>query len=142
MERPATLSSRRGLLLVEAVLSAVIIAAGLAFISRGLGSQLQALHRVEDYDTLLTLAHNKLLELEGEQLGGPRRPSSLSGTFSAPYQEYRWAVTAETRQGPDDLMDHEERPLTSDVTLLVSRSGTTSAALQLHAVWPSEWLSQ
>ena len=142
MERPARFSSRRGLLLVEAVLSAVIIAAGLAFISRGLGSQLQALRRVEDYDTLLTLAHNQLLQLEREQFGGPPHPSSLNGTFPAPYQDYRWAVAATPRQGPDDLIDHEERPLTSDVTFTVSRSGTPSAALQLHTVWPSEWLLQ
>ena len=142
MERPARFSSRRGLLLVEAVLSAVVIAAGLVFISRGLGSQLQALRRVEDYDTLLTLARNKLLELEGEHLARPPHASALSGAFPAPYQDYRWAVTATPRQGPHDLIDHEERPLTSDVTLTVSRSATASAALQLHAVWPSEWLLQ
>ena len=62
MGRPAKSSSRRGLLLVEAVLAAVVIAVGLVFISRGLAGQLRALRTVEEYDTLLSLGHGKLLE--------------------------------------------------------------------------------
>ena len=68
MKPPAKRASRRGLLLVEAVLSAVVIGVGLSFITRGLASQLRALRSVEEYDTLLSLARSTLQELEANGL--------------------------------------------------------------------------
>ena len=67
MKRPAKWYSRQGLLLVEAVLSAVIMAAVLVFISRGLGGQLRALRTLQDYDALCALAESTLERWEAER---------------------------------------------------------------------------
>ncbi len=91
MKRPGRRASQQGLLLVEAVLSAVVIAVGLVFISRSLGGQLRALSTVEAYDTLLLLAQSKLAELEGWGLKQQPIPSQqLRGSFGEPYGGYRW----------------------------------------------------
>ena len=127
-------ASQQGLLLVEAVLSAVVIATGLVFISRGLGGQLRALEAVEAHDTLLPLAQSKLAELEGWGLKQAAIPSrQLSGQFPEPYQAYRWKVeTAPHPVGP------ESPPLT-DVALTVQGSADSSRVVVLSAVWPSSW---
>ena len=130
-------ASQQGLLLVEAVLSAVVIATGLVFISRGLGGQLRALEAVEAHETLLPLAQSKLAELEGwglkQKTAIPAR--QLSGQFSEPYQAYRWTVeTVPHAVGP------ESPALTlTDVTLTVRGPGESSRAVALSAVWPASW---
>lgn len=135
MGRPAKWCSQRGLLLVEAVLSAVVIATGLVFISRGLAGQLKALQTLEAYDRLLLLAHGRLTELETALLA--RRPTPLKeGRFEEPYAGYRWSVSAVRRQ------DVPGTPSASDVTLIVADAASTSPGLKLAAIWPTEWLPQ
>lgn len=141
MARPAKCSCRQGLLLVEAALCAVVIAVGLVFISRALGSQLRALQSIQNYDVLLGLAESQLDELEGHRLirhlpSAPRR-----GSFAQPYQDYEWAIEATPRFGAGDLVGADDQPLTSDVVLTVRRVGSSGQVLTIHAIWPSEWVT-
>ena len=139
MKRPVKHSSSRGFLLVEAVLSAVVIAVGLVFISRGLSSPLRAIRTVEEYDVLLALARGKLLELEGEQIFGFPAPADLTGAFEEPSRDYRWIITAQPR---GDMSDPAGKPLTSDVSLTVARERAPTSVVRLGAIWHSEWISR
>ena len=128
--------SQRGLLLVEAVLCVVVIAVGLVFIERGLGSQLQALRAVTAYETLTGLAHDKLLELEVKRRADRLQPQDRRGTFEAPAAAYQWHLSMTLR---NDLADENHQPLAGDVLLTVERADRrdrVSPALQLRAVWP------
>ncbi len=133
MARQAKYASQQGLLLVEAVLSAVVIATGLVFISRGLGGQLQALRRLEETDTLLRLARGKLTELEAA-LVAQRLPPDRTGSFERPDEGYRWTVTATRRPGEPG------EPLVAEVALTVARESSASPGMTLVAAWPEEWL--
>ena len=115
---------------MEAVLSAVVIAVGLAFITRALGSQLQALQRVEEYAVLVELAQQALRTMEVDVQAGkpPRGPQD--GSFDEPYQAYRWALSAATLDVPD--LPFEVR----HVTLSVQRTDRPSATYSVQAVWP------
>jgi hypothetical protein len=135
MRRPARLGSRRGLLLVEAVLSAVVIAAGLVFINRALGGQLAALRRVEETDAALALARGKLLELESLRLAGTA-PSTVTGEFDEPFAGYRWALSTGVRP---DLVKDDGTSLAADASVTVEREGPPASAATLTAVWPSAW---
>ncbi|MBI3083390.1 MAG: hypothetical protein HYY90_03405 [Candidatus Omnitrophica bacterium] len=157
MSRRARCSSSRGLLLVEAVLSAVVIAVGLVFISQGLSSQLKALRTMEEYDTLLALARRKWLELEAERLSHlPVAQEARAGSFDAQGTGgfdtgYRWTIAAIRR--PQLGMSSGGSPLFSEVTLTIRRAVTPnagaaagnerrSAAVILAAIWPSEWVPE
>ena len=133
--RQARCASSPGLLLVEAGLSAVVIAVGLAFISRGLASHLRAIRTIEEQQVLLSLAHGTLLALEAELASGRPAPTELAGTFEAPYAAYRWQAAVAARE---DVADADGNPLASDVTVTVERQEPT-ASLRLGAVWPREW---
>jgi hypothetical protein len=124
-------------LLVEAILSAVVIAVGLVFVSRGLSSQLKALRTVEEYEVLRSLAHGKLLELEGQRLSGSPPPLDPTGTFEEPYQAYRWTITARPR---DDVTDQDGNPLASAVTVTVQQDNRPSSVVRLSAIWPMDWV--
>ncbi len=156
MVRPAECSSQRGLLLVEAVLSAVVIAAGLVFISRGLTSQLKALRAIDEYETLRSLAHGKLLELEAERLSGtPPTEERAGGSFGIPSETasgtaYQWKVVAVRRAELDT--DSYGQPLFSEVTLTVRQApppndvvggqagADRSPTVTLSAIWPTDWI--
>ena len=138
MKRPAKSVSRRGVLLVEAVLSAVVIAVGLVFISRGLASQLRALQTIEEYDVLLSLARGKLLELEAERVSKLPLASGSAGIFEPPHQAYRWTLSATPHEG---WTDRDGEPMVSDVALTVQRVRPPASAVTLRAVWLSEWVS-
>jgi len=137
MKRQAKYDSRQGLLLVEAVLSTVIIAVGLVFISRGLSAQLKAIRTIEDYQTLMILARGKLAELESELLAGRPMASGWDGTFEAPYEGYRWTLGALARED----MVYQDVPWASEVTLTVERVEGPPASLSLGALWLSAWAS-
>ncbi len=157
MGRPATSPSQRGLLLVEAGLCAVVIAVGLVFISRGLANQLKALRTVNEYETLLSLAHGKLSELEAQRLAGiPPPPGRPEGSFemadeASSTSEYQWSVAAVRRE---DLDVDKEGPIFSEITLTVRRQGDLpaprrqagqagerrSSAVSLFAIWPTAWV--
>ncbi len=135
MKRRVNRCSQRGLLLVEAVLSAVAIGVGLVLISRGLSSQLRALTSIEEYDVLLSLGQNKLAALEGERMARPpSADESASGAFAAPYYAYQWTVKARKR------VEGDGKNPTSALTLTVQKKARHSTALELEAVWPTDWV--
>jgi hypothetical protein len=158
MGRRATWSSQRGLLLLEAGLSAVVIAVGLVFISRGLTNQLGALRAVGEYETLLSLAHGKLSELEAKRLefeGIPPPPGGSEGSFetsgdASSGSEYQWTVSAARREDLD--VDAQGQPLFSEVTLTVRRlsaepvggapagDASRSPVVVVSAIWPAAWV--
>ena len=139
MKPPAVWRSQQGLLLVEAVLSAVIIAVGLVFISRGLSSQLNAIRTIQEHHTLLSLAQGKLVELESEASSGRPLPTTLSGGFDEPYGEYRWSAATAAR---DEFKDQVGRSLLSDVLVTVAHDRPPAASVQLGAIWLKDWLPQ
>ena len=131
-------NSRQGLLLVEAVLAAVVIAVGLTLISRGLASQLKAVRTIEEQQALLSLAHGTLLGLEARLSGGGVLSSGAEGGFEAPNDPYRWSVEMGSRS---DEVDAQGEPLASDVFVTVRKDAPASGAVTLGVVWPQEWLS-
>ncbi len=140
MRRPAGCSSSKGLLLVEAVLAATIIAVGLVSISRGLGSQLQAIQRVEAHDGAVAVAHARLLELEALGVSGiVPLPSPQEGDLQEAGREYRWTIRAVLRE---DVKDSAGRQVAADVTITVKGQGRGVASARLTTVWPSAWIPQ
>ena len=130
--------SWQGFLLVEAVLSAVVIAVGLIFISRGMGSQLRALQALEARDTLLALAQEKFAEVEGHRLSGDARPGQAGGIFEPPADGYTWTFRASPRQ---DLLDQAGAPTASDVTLTVASQAHPASSVRLATIWPNDWVA-
>lgn len=141
MRRPARQVSQRGLLLLEAVLSAVVITTGLIFISRGLGGQLRAIRSVEEYDTLLSLARGKLAEFEAMRLSDRPLPPTRQGVFTEPFQEYQWEVSGRLRED-ETLTDLSGTPLAYEGVLTVSRFRPPSSAVRLPVIWPSDWIPE
>src|SRR3989338_3165955 len=125
----------RGVLLVEAVLSAVVIAVGLTFITRALGSQLKALRRVEEYAVLTNLAQRALRTREAE-VQASRQPSGLrDGAFEKPYPAYpayQWTLSAAALENPD----------LARVTLSVRRSDPPGPTYSVQVIWPSDFVPQ
>src|SRR3989338_10892774 len=122
--------SVQGVLLVEAALSGVVIAVGLTFITRALGSQLKALQRVEEYAVLVELAQQAMRTMEVDVQAGkpPRGPQD--GSFDEPYQVYQWALSAaalDVRDPPFEM---------SRVTLSVHRADRPAASYSVQTVWP------
>ena len=134
MRRQDKLGSRQGLLLVEAVLSAVVIATGLVFISRALGGQLGALRRLEEADATLALARGKLLELESLRAAGVAS-AARKGTFDRPAADYGWALETGLRA---DVTQEDGSPAAAEASVTVTRDGPPASAV-LTALWPSSW---
>lgn len=141
MKPPAKLRfSRQGLLLVEAILAAVVIATALVFVSRSLGGQLNTVRSLEQYQVLSLLAQSKLDELQGMAAAQiPLGAADLDGTFDAPYDNYRWEVETRPRQ---DVTTPEGASAASDVSVTVSRIEGRPGSFTLHAVWLAEWLAR
>ena len=139
MARREARGSARGLLLVEAILSAVAIAVGLVVISRGLASPLRALQAIEGYDALLAPAHSALIELETAHIFGVAGAMMRSGALSGS-SAYGWAVAGSPREGPQDLKATDGRALTSDITLTVDQRTASPLSVSVQAVWPSDWV--
>ena len=132
--RPQPRASR-GVLLVEAVLSAVVIAVGLTFITRALGSQLKALQRVEEYAVLMDLAQQTLRTRDVDVQAGRQPRGPREGTFQEPYTAYQWTLSAAALENPD----------ISRVTLSVSRTDRATS-YTVRVVWPTtlvppDWFS-
>ena len=113
------------------MLSAVVIAVGLAFITRALGSQLKALQRVEEYAVLRDLAQQALRTMEVDLQAGklPRGPHE--GSFGEPYQDYQWKFSTTELEDPDLPLEM------SRVTLSVTRSDPPGPTYSVQAIWPS-----
>ena len=138
MRRPARLGSRRGLLLLEAVLSAVVIVTGLVFINRALGGQLGALRRIEEADATLALARGTLLEWESLRLAGSP-PADREGVFEDPFAGYRWALSTEPRA---DVTKADGSPAAVDAAITVERESPPASSTTLTAMWPAAWASE
>ncbi|MBI4343221.1 MAG: hypothetical protein HY601_00200 [Candidatus Omnitrophica bacterium] len=138
MRRQALPGSRAGLLLVEAVLSAVVIAVGLVFISRSFSGQLRALDATRRQDTLMALARSKLNELEGERLTGAGNLLQLDGAFEAPYAAYRWSLEVAPRE---DWVDAAGAALMHQVILTIAQEGAPGRGLRVKTLWPSQWVT-
>lgn len=137
MARQDNQRSQRGLLLVEAILSAVVIGVGLVFVTRGLASHLKALRAVEEYDTLLSLAQTKLLELEAERQFRATSTPQSEGEFDTSQQTRpcpapRWKVAAKQQEA------EETKTAPSEITLRVWCGERPSTSITVSAVWPTE----
>src|SRR3989338_4171041 len=91
----------RGVLLVEAMLSAVVIAVGLTFITRALGSQLKALQRVEEYAILRNLAQQALRTMEVDLQAGNKPRGPQGGSLVERDQDYEWKLSTTALENPD-----------------------------------------
>ena len=130
----------RGVLLVEAVLSAVVIAVGLSFITRALGGQLKALQGIEEYTVLAELAQQAMRTHEAQVQAGQLPRGLREGTFGEPYAAYEWTLSAAALNDPDLAVP------VSRVTLSVRRSDHPASRFSVQAVWPTslvppEWFS-
>ena len=126
----------RGFLLLEAILSAVVIATGLVLISRSLSSQLNALHVMDQYEELLPHAQRQWLEWEALRLAtttkaADPRESLVAGT------KVHWHVTAHQRPQEEDVSDESF----SDIHVMVN-GDERERSLTMDAVWPSAWTSE
>ena len=137
MRPPAKCSSMKGLLLVEAVLSAVIIATGLIFVTRGLSTPLRALRTIDEQGLVRSLAQRKLLELETTRLLERPMAKDRHGAFATPYTAYQWTVAAKAYEAVEPQASNRSL---SEVTVAVQRIGEPSASARLSAVWQSEWV--
>lgn len=123
--------SKRGTLIVEAVLAAVIIGVGLAYITRGLGGQLKALAVTGERETLLMLARNVLVELEAQRMAGYSPSRTRQGTFEPPHEAYAWTI----RSVPQEpFVDFEA----SKILVVVRQESGPS--IELSSVWPAAWV--
>src|SRR3990167_4324566 len=97
----ANVLTRRGVLLVEAMLSAVVIAVGLTFITQALGSQLKALQRVEEYAILRDLAQQALRTMEVDLQAGNKPRGPHEGFFGEPYEDYQLELSTTKLEDPN-----------------------------------------
>lgn len=136
--------ARRGLLLLDAVLSAIVIATALVFITRSLSGQLRTLHTLEEAETVAALGQGKLMELEtGVRLNPRRVPQQITDADLGPlYGEqaatYRWSVHATPMENPESkfLPSGEKALELNRVTLTVQRPNNGPVLLTLEAIWP------
>ena len=145
MKRRATRSSQRGLLLLEAVLSAVVIAVGLVFISRALSQQLRALSDVERHDALATLAQGTLEELEARVRAGKPPQQITDVAFGEPYDEAsrdaRWSLKI-TPLSADETDADQTIVRVSRVVLTVRRGEPSTSLVKLSAIWPTAMIPE
>ena len=137
-----------GFLLVEAILSAIVIATGLVMISRALNAQLVAIHAVERYDDVLPLIQRQFQEWETIR---------IATTSTAPFVEPRtgtwtasgdsatgipWDVTATHRE--DVSATPEGQPLCSTIRLRAREGGEdpSDRSFILEGLWPSVWVPE
>ncbi len=132
--------TQRGLLLVEAILCAVVIAVGLVAVTRGLSSQLSAARGIEDRDRMLALARNVLAEQERRLWSGSPIGSGPETAFDDPDADYAWTIRAVPLESAGEGAIEVSR-----VEVSVKRRKGSGAPVRLWTLWPSskvpaEWL--
>ncbi len=127
---------RRGFLLVEATLTAVVIAIGAVIISRGIAGSLRAVSTIQRYDQLLRLAESTLQQREAEAQHG-HLVSVLTGTFDPPDEGYQWSLIIEPAPVNVDTLAADGLRV---ITLQVSRVNTAASLISLQTLWPKEWV--
>ena len=128
----------RGFLLIEAALTAVIIAVGLVLIMRGLGGSLAALARLQQREVLVRLAESTMnqRETEAQQFGvAPSQDVSCD----APFERYHWTLSAERVRGAPGGVSPDDVRL---VTVTVAHAGKPNGLVQLQAIWPKDWIKE
>ena len=133
----STSHRQRAFLLVEATLTAAVLAVGLVFIGRALGSSLKALSRLQTSARLLHLAQAKLgeLELQAQQMGPL---ASKDGAFDSPNDAYGWSVAAVPS---DDEFDGLPKGSICLITLAVAKADQSREKIRLQTRWPSSWIA-
>ncbi len=138
MRRQAVPRWQQGALLIEAVISAVVIATGLVLISRNVGTQLKTAASVTVSETLLGVARDLLVEMETRQLEALARsgePLELEGDGRREVDGIAYDWTLSVQDGPDDGTELSMRRLTVRVRLPEG-----GAAAALSAIWPASWV--
>ena len=126
----------RGFLLLEAILSAVVIATGLVLISRSLSSQLNALHAIDQYEALLPYAEHQWLEWEALRLATTAKATDPREGLVAGTRVH-WRVTAHQRPQEEGASDE----FFSDIHMIMSGE-ERERSLTMEVVWPSTWASE
>jgi Tfp pilus assembly protein PilV len=140
MPRHPKCFTRRGLLLVEAILCAVVIAVGLAAVTRGLSSQLSTARAIEDRDRMMALARNALAEQQRLLWSGASALADSGEAFDEPNDDYEWEVKASPLETAGEGMVGVSR-----VEVSVKRKQDGGPTVRLWTVWPAnkvppEWL--
>ena len=128
--------TRRGFLLVEALLALVVIATGLVFISRALSANLAAVTHLQRTARVLRLAASALRarEIDAQQFGAS---DGSTGAFDPPDEAYRWSLALQAAPVP---LDEQVSVTMSSVTLTVTAAGDDRPLARLHTLWPAEWV--
>ena len=129
---------REAFLLVEAIMTIVVIAVGLVFITQGLGGSLKALAALTRYDRLLRLAESQLDQLQAE-VQQFHLLASREGEFETPDQDYRWSVSLAPVQSED--MPESTAAVMCSVTVTVSHAADPSPAVRIQSLWPASWVA-
>ncbi len=134
MPQPATWRSQRGFLLVEAALSAIVVAVGLVFVSRALSSELKALQVVEESSTVSPLADATLRAMSSLVQSGRTPGAKRDGAFESPNAGYRWSMSAQPLEAGD------APPRYGMITLTIRRVRDEALVSSTRALWPVEFI--
>jgi hypothetical protein len=127
--------NKKAFLLIEASLSAVVIAVGLIFISRGISNSLYSLSRIRETDAAIRVAESALIQQEmylqvaGKlSLNEPSFKSDLEG-FGVKESDEKISLS------DYGFGDESFRA----VELAMREEKRESSLLRLWVVWPDEW---
>lgn len=144
-ERPATVrwrgveGSQRGLLLIEAVLAAVAIAAALVFLTRGLSGQLKTIQALQDREALGVVMRDALVRQEAERLFHRQDEAGVKGAVESGTGVYEWTLAAAPCEG---VRDAQGRPLAVSATLTAERADPPGRSGSVQTLWPIGWITQ
>ena len=122
-----------GFLLVEATLTAAVIAVGLVMVTRAVASSLSGVGRLEAIGQLMPMAQSQLDRLEADAQQAPL--TSLQGNLPDPSSAYRWKLEPSAFE-----VDTITKGAMCAMTLTIERpQGPPN--YRLKTVWPSTWLA-
>jgi len=128
--------NQQAFLLVEALLTGIVMATGVAMISRSLTTPLHALRRLQERDALLRLADSTLTMLESRAMFDPplvvRR-----GILDPPQERYEWMWRL---AGESDAADPGLPEDSRAVALTVREIAHPASQVTLTTLWPREWV--
>ncbi len=128
--------TRDGFLLVEAALTAAVLAIGLIAITQGIGSSLRSLAAIQRYETLLRLAESQLAELEVQAQGSQKHPAN--GPWQPLGNTSQWKLSQEKLSSPN--IPQAVSDAVRLVTLTVSPQDAEQPHVSLQTIWPKEWI--
>lgn len=120
-------------------MTAAVIAVGLVFISRGMGTSLKTLSSLQQYDRLVRLAESQLNELSGQAQAGIVTPLK-EGTFDGADQDVAWELAVE------GVTSKEIPPamglVLCEITVSVHPAQAATPLIRLATIWPKEWTGE